>query len=94
MWANALHVALKRLWPFGSPASYQNCPKTSAVACPTALSMRRAQLRAGKPQSDLARLQSLRAQIVTTHKNNPVRAMLESQARVSVKAIFSEGKRK
>lgn len=94
MWANALHVALKRLWPFGVRASYQNFQVKSAVVCGSALAMRRAQLRDGMRQSDLLQLQSLRAQIVTTHKNNPVRAMLESQAQAAVRAIFSEGKRK
>ena len=94
MWANVLRAALKRLWPFGVRVSYQSFQVKSAVVCGSALAMRRTQLRDGTRQSDLLQLQSLRAQIVTTHKNNPARAMLESQAQAAVKAIFSEGKRK
>ena len=48
------------------------------------------QLRAETPQQAFQRLQNLRSQIVTTHKNNPLRADLESQARQAVKVIFSE----
>jgi hypothetical protein len=42
----------------------------------------------------LERLQSLRAQIVATHKNDPTRAKLESMARQTVNSILSEGVRK
>jgi hypothetical protein len=52
------------------------------------------QLRAEMQQQAFQRLQSLRAQIAATHKNNPARAMLESQARQAVKAIFSDGVKK
>jgi hypothetical protein len=40
MWGNAISAALKRLWPFASPARGQNCQPTNADACPTAALMR------------------------------------------------------
>ena len=92
MWANAIAAAWKRLWQSGFPDHIANSRRTNAVACPTAVTMRRMQLRAETPQQAFQRLQSLRSQIVTTHKNNPRRADLESQARQAVKVIFSEGK--
>lgn len=94
MWGNAIAAAWKRLWQSGFPASTQNSHQTSAAGCPIAVTMRRMQLRAETPQQAFQRLQSLRSQIVTMHKNNPACAILESQARQAVKAIFSEGKRK
>ena len=94
MWANAIAAGLKRLWQSDCLVSIPNSPQTSEAGCPTAVTMRRMQLRAETGQQAFQRLQSLRAQIVTTHKNNPLRADLESQARQAVKVIFFEGKRK
>ena len=91
MWGNAIAAGLKRLWQSDCLVSIPNSPQTSAGACPIAVTMRRMQLRAETPQQAFQRLQSLRSQIVTLHKNNPARAMLESQARQAVKVIFSKG---
>jgi hypothetical protein len=93
MWANAIAAAWKRLWQSGFPAYTQNLHPTSEAVCPIAVTMRRMQLRAETPQQAFQRLQSLQSQIVTMHKNNPARAMLESQARQAVKVIFSEGRK-
>lgn len=90
MWANAIVAAWKRLWQSGLPAYTQNLHPTSGAGCPIAVSMKPMQLRAETPQQAFQRLQNLRSQIVTTHKNNPLRADLESQARQAVKVIFSE----
>lgn len=94
MWANAIAAAWKRLWQSDCQASTPNSHQTSAVACPTAVTMRRMQLRAEMGQQAFQRLQSLRAQIATTNKFNPRRADLESQARQAVKVIFSDGVKK
>lgn len=92
MWGNAIVAAWKRLWQSDCLVSTPRSPQTSAVACPTAVTMRRMQLRAESGR--LERLQSLRAQIVATHKNDPTRAKLESMARAAVNSILSEGVRK
>ena len=94
MWANAIAAAWKRLWQSDCQVSTQNLHPTSEAVCPIAVSMRRMQLRAETPQQAFQRLQSIRVQIVATHKNNPRRADLESQARQAVKVIFSDGKPK
>lgn len=91
MWGNAIVAGLKRLWQSDCLVSIPNSPQTSAGACPTAVTMRRMQLRAETPQQAFQRLQSLRAQIKATNKFNPRRADLESQARQAVKVIFSKG---
>lgn len=91
MWGNAIVAAWKRLWQSDCPVSTPNSPQTSAVACPTAVTMRRMQLRGETQQQAFQRLQSLRAQIAVTNKFNPRRADLESQARQAVRVIFSEG---
>ena len=91
MWGNAIAAAWKRLWQSDCQDFTPNSPKTSAVACPTAVTTRRTQLRAETQQQAFQRLQSLRAQIAVTNKFNPRRADLESQARQAVKVIFSEG---
>ena len=91
MWGNAIVAAWKRLWQSDYLASTPNSPQTSAVACPTAVTMRRMQLRGETQQQAFQRLQSLRAQIAVTNKFNPRRADLESQARMAVRVIFSEG---
>lgn len=91
MWANAIAAGLKRLWQSDCQVSTQNSRQTSAAGCGFAATMKPRQLRAETPQQAFHRLQSLRSQIVTTHKNNPRRADLESQARQAVKVIFSEG---
>lgn len=93
MWGNAIVAGLKRLWQSDCPVSTPNSPQTSAVACPTAVTMRRMQLRAETQQQAFQRLQSLRAQIAVTNKFNPRRADLESQARQAVKVIFFEGRK-
>ena len=53
MWGSAISAALKRLWPFASPASGQNCQPISADACPTAALMRQMHLPDVTPQSVL-----------------------------------------
>ncbi len=93
MWGNAIVAAWKRLWQSGFPAYTQNLHPTSEAVCPTAVTMRRMQLRAETPQQAFQRLQSLRAQIKATNKFNPRRADLESQARQAVKVIFSKGRK-
>ena len=90
MWGNAIVAGLKRLWQSDCQVSTQNSHQTSAAGCHIAETMKPMQLRAETPQQAFQRLQNLRSQIVTTHKNNPARAMLESQARQAVKVIFSE----
>lgn len=91
-WQNAFPAALKRLWQSAFQVSTANLHLISEVACPTAVTMRRMQLRAAT--EPLERLQSLRAQIVATHKNDPTRAKLESMARQTVNLILSEGVRR
>lgn len=91
-WANAFRAGLKRLWQSAFRVSTASYHPTNAVACPTAVTMRRMQLRAAT--EPLERLQSLRAQIVATHKNDPTRAKLEGMARQTVNLILSEGVRK
>jgi hypothetical protein len=94
MWANAIVAAWKRLWQSDFPVSTPNSTKTSAVACGSALHMRRMQLRGETQQQAFQRLQRLRAQIAVTNKFNPRRGDLESQARQAVRVIFSEGVKK
>ena len=53
MWGSAISAALKRLWPFASPARGQICQPTNAVACPTAALMRQMHLPDVMPQSVL-----------------------------------------
>jgi hypothetical protein len=91
-WANAFRAVWRRLWRSDCQAYTANYRPTNAVACPTAVTMRRMQLR--DESGRLERLQSLRAQIVATHKNDPTRARLESLARAAVNSILSEGVRK
>jgi len=91
IWGNAIVAAWKRLWQSDCRGFTPNSRQTSAVACPTAVTMSQMQLRAETGQQAFQRLQSLRSQIVTTNKFNPRRADLESQARQAVKVIFSEG---
>jgi hypothetical protein len=91
-WANAFCAVWKRLWRSDCQVSTASYRQTNAVACPTAVTMRRMQLR--DEIGRLERLQSLRAQIVATHKNDPTRAKLESMARQTVNSILSEGVRK
>ena len=93
MWGNAIAAAWKRLWQSGFPAYTQNSRQTSAAGCGFAVTTRLMQLRAETPQQAFQRLQVLRAQIVATHKNNPARAMLESQARQAVRVVFSDGRK-
>ena len=94
MWGNAIVAAWKRLWQSDCLVSTPSSPQTSAVACPTAVTMRRMQLRAETQQQAFQRLQRLRSQISETNKFNPRRADLESQARQAVNVIFFEGVRK
>lgn len=91
-WANVFRAVWKRLWRSAFRVSTANLDLISEVGFHIADSMKQKQLRAAT--EPLERLQSLRAQIVATHKNDPTRAKLENMARQTVNLILSDGVRK